>query len=195
VEPGRYLVAVMQDQDAYGAPSPPPVFENISDSYSLEMDRAELDPAKEIEPNDQVASASMLVPGGEISAAFAWARDEDVFCVRGDTRGSIRWTVTDVVRSAGAVLEVTPLRGTLEEAKVRVHLTGKGTRSESDVMSPWQSPPMKPGGAETTAGGGGDGVPRCVRAKLVQDPWTSDKAAVIPSGGNEAYVIKVEAVP
>jgi eukaryotic-like serine/threonine-protein kinase len=188
ISPGRYLIAVMQDQDEYGGPFPPLVFENISDTYALEVSTAEADPSKEIEPNDQIAAAASLAPGGAISASFAWARDEDIFCVADGTKPSIRWSVTDVARSAGAVLEVTPLRGTLEEAKVRVHVSGKGALSEGDVMSPWIGPPMKPS-SETSAG------PRCIRARLVQDPWSSDRSTVIPSGGSEAYVIKVEAVP
>jgi serine/threonine-protein kinase len=183
LEPGRYLLGVLQDLDPYGAAAPPFVLENVSDAYALSVEPAEPEPAREVEPNDQVASANAIANGAAMAGALGWARDEDVFCA--GAAGSIRWTVTDVVRDAGAVLEVTPIRGSLEAASVRVHVAGRGARSEADVMSPWVF-------AEAAAE---PGASRCLRVRLARDPWAGDRAAPVPSGDREAYVIKVEEAP
>jgi serine/threonine-protein kinase len=192
LDPGRYILAVMQDLDPYGAPSPPSVHENVSDAYTLSVEPADPDPTREIEPNDQVASANTIALGGAMAAALGWARDEDVFCVPAGAPGAIRWTVTDVVRDAGAVIEVTPIRGSVEGAPVRVHVGGKGTRTDTDAMSPWTAVERE---ADQTA-------PRCLRVRLALDPWavrgeltSGDRGAFVPSGGSEAYVLKVEAAP
>jgi serine/threonine-protein kinase len=182
VEPGRYLIAVMQDLDPYGAPSAPFVHENVSDSYTFLVERVDADPGREVEPNDQVASANVVVPGRGVSGELAWARDEDVYCVAPQTDGHIRWKVGDGPRIAGAVLEVTPLRGTEDGAPVRVHAGGKGAVTESDALTPWTSESILPE----------PDVSRCVRVRQVYDPWTSERSSVVPGGGNEAYVVEVE---
>src|SRR6185295_1493243 len=99
-----------------------------------------------------------------MTGVIGWARDEDVYCVPAGLDCAIRWRARDVGRDAGAVLEVTPMRGTEEGAPVRVHTGGKGHESASDTMSPWSSMPV-PAEEDTT---------RCLRVRLVYDPWTSE---------------------
>jgi serine/threonine-protein kinase len=184
LEPGRYFLAVLQDLDPYGGPVPF-VHENVSDPYTLTIADAAPKPGEEIEPNDQVASANPMTPGSAITGTIGWARDEDVFCVPVGTPGAIRWRVKDVVRDAGAVLEATLMRGTLDDATVRVH-AGAGKASSTDAQSPWTS-----GRVPAVEGEG----PRCVRVRLTNDPWSGAAAAMVPIGGSEGYVIEVEATP
>jgi serine/threonine-protein kinase len=180
VEPGSYLVAVLQDMDPYGGPQ---VFthENISDVYSLTVATAAATQGVEIEPNDAVASANPATPGAPLKGALAWARDEDVYCVPAGTRGAIRWKVKDERRDGGAVLEATPMAGTLEGAAVRIH-TGIGKPGGIDVLSPWRSPRIAEDGD----------TPRCLRLRAAGDPWAGTAAAVVPAGSGEEYTVEVE---
>ena len=183
LEPGHYLIAELQDLDLYGGPAPF-IHENVSDSYTLLAASVEPTPGLEVEPNDQVASAEQLMPGGSITATIAWSSDEDVFCVPERSPGKIRWKVRDGLRDTG-VLEVIPLRGAAPGAPVRIHLGSSGKTSPSDVLNPWISPSI----AKESD------VLRCIRVATEKDPWAGDRAGVVPSGGNEAYTVEVEAVP
>jgi serine/threonine-protein kinase len=176
---GRYFVAVSQDLDPYGGPTPP-VYENVSDLYTLLMTSVPEPKDTEIEPNDQVASANILRPGEALTGAIGWARDEDVFCVSPDVHDPIQWRVRDVVRDAGAVLEGTPLRRTAMGAPVRIHAV-KGKTSPTDVVSPWQSQPQWPD----------DQGPACLRLRLVADPWSVGATSIVPNGGRELYTVEV----
>jgi len=180
LEPGRYFLAVVQDVDPYGGP-PVYVHENVSDTYTLTVGAASPAASEEVEPNDRVASANPIAPGASIAGTLAWTRDEDVFCVAAGTPGALRWKVRDEVRDAGAVLEATPLRGTLEGAPVRIH-AGMGKVSATDVQGPWRSERIVEGGGE----------PRCLRLRLTNDPWSAFAAAMVPAGGNDGYVVEVE---
>ncbi len=185
LEPGRYFVAVLQDLDPYGAPSPPYTHENVSDEYTMTMKAVDRPPGAEVEPNDQVASATFVAPGETITGALSWARDEDVYCMRAAVGERASFRVTDSARDAGAVLEVTPLRGTEEGAAIRIHVQGKGVQSASDVLGPWTSAPVT---AEPD-------VPRCLRVRQELDPWASAHNIIIPSGGSEIYKIEVVTTP
>jgi hypothetical protein len=79
------------------------------------------------------------------------------------------------------VLEVTPMRGTEEGVALRVHASGKGRRSSSDVMSPWESEPVQ---AEPD-------VPRCVRIRLTLDAWEPARSVTVPGGATEPYKVEV----
>jgi tRNA A-37 threonylcarbamoyl transferase component Bud32 len=184
LEAGRYFIAVLQDLDPYGAPAAPFIFENVSDFYTLRAESATPDPGSEIEPNDQVASATPLGLSLPCAAAIGWARDEDVFCIPEGTPGRIRWKVRDGLRDSG-VLEATPLRGTTEGERVRIHLDARGKASDTDVVNPWF-------GALIAAEAG---VQRCLRVRLSSDPWSAESAAVVPNGGNGQYVVEAEAFP
>src|SRR5262249_55197238 len=142
------------------------------------------DPGTGIEPNDQVASATMLGLSLPVTATIGWARDEDVFCMAEGTAGKIRWKVRDGLRDSG-VLEVTPMRGQEEGAPIRIHLQPSGKVSASDVVNPWQSEflPADSGGK------------RCLRVRITKDPWSFERVSVIPNGGSEAYVVEAESIP
>ncbi len=178
LEPGRYLVAVLQDLDAYGGIQPF-VHENISDSYTLTVGPTAAEPSFEIEPNDQVATHNAIPVGGKMHGTIAWARDEDVFCVAGSDGASIRWKVEDdLKRDPLSVLEVVPIRGGEEGAAVHVHVA-KGGSDGVEVESPWVSSPVAD-----------DGLPRCLRVRLAANPWSAERA--FPHGSQEPYAISVE---
>jgi serine/threonine-protein kinase len=181
LEPGNYLASVTEDIDPYGALAAPFVLENVSDTYTIKIDDAHVDLGKEIEPNDGVANANEIGVGASTSGTIGWARDEDVFCAPKDAKGPLRWKVKDGVREAGGVLEATTLHDTDEGAPVRVHVSGKGTPSATDAMSPWTSAVIK-----------ADGAARCLRLRLVSDPWSGTKTTVVPNGGSEAYVVELD---
>jgi serine/threonine-protein kinase len=184
LDPGRYLLAVKQDLDRYGATSPPFVHENVSDPYLVTVAPARSAPDFETEPNDQIASATPVATGAGVSAVFGWARDRDMFCAAPGSPAVVRWRARDVTRDAGSVLEVTPMHGAIEGAPVRIHPGGKGPITATDVLSPWSGSEEKDDGDS----------PRCLRARLVNDPWTSDRASGVPFGGSERYVVELEAV-
>ena len=185
LEVGRYFVAVLQDLDPYGAAAPPYIHENISDAYTVTVKTSERPAGSEIEPNDQVASATFVGVGDGVTGSLEWARDEDVYCMRAAVGERASFRVTDSARDAGAVLEVTPLRGTEEGAAVRIHVQGKGAQSASDILGPWTTPPVT---AEPD-------VPRCIRVRQELDPWISAHNSIIPSGGAEIYRVEVVSVP
>jgi len=58
-------------------------------------------------------------------------------------------------------------------------------QNPADAMSPWTSMPVPPDAD----------FARCLRVRLVYDPWTSERSSVVPSGGSEEYVVDVEAAP
>ncbi|HVY48539.1 MAG TPA: serine/threonine-protein kinase [Minicystis sp.] len=180
LEPGRYLVAVKQDLDAYGG-QVPFVYENVSDAYTMTLGPARADEGVELEPNDQVATANTIAPGRTMKGRIGWARDEDVYCVAASAKGPVRWKVSDEAgRAANAVLEVIPIRGADEGAPVRVHTSGKPTSSSSDdVTSPWTSAVVKQ-----------DASARCLRVRLAPNTWSGERGE--PRGGPEEYAITVE---
>jgi serine/threonine-protein kinase len=182
LEAGRYFLAVLQDLDGYGG-AVPFLHENVSDSYTITLRPVDPPEGHEIEPNDQVASATTLLPGATVSARLGWVNDEDVFCVPQGTPGKIRFSVHDGLRDSG-VLEATPMRGAELGAPVRIHLAPGGKINAAEVLNPWVSPPMVE-----------DGAPRCLKVNVEPDPWAGEKAGVVPSGGSEPYTVEVESVP
>ena len=130
-----------------------------------------------------MVAANPVTIGGTARGSIGWTHDEDVFCVPAGTPGDLRWRARDVVRDAGAVLEVTPMRGTTEGAPVRVHTGMSRPATATDVLSPWTS------GVITAD----PETPRCLRVRLTSDPWAGVAAVVVPNGGGEQYVIDVEA--
>jgi serine/threonine-protein kinase len=151
---------------------------------ALSIPAVEATPGFEVEPNDQVASAEPIMPGGSITGTLAWASDEDVYCVPERSAGKIRWKVRDGLRDTG-VLQITPIRGVDPGPPVRIHRGTSGKTSLSDVLNPWISPAI----AKESD------VLRCIRVAIEKDPWAGERAGVVPSGGNEAYTVEVEAVP
>ncbi len=183
LDPGRYFVTVIQDMDAYGRDGPVYVHENISDWYVVRMEPTTASPAYEVEPNDQAAAANVITPGASMKATIGWTSDEDVFCVDAEAKEKIRFRVNDSLRESG-VLEVTPLSSAGEGAPVRLH-AGGNKFSATDAKLPWQSELIAREPDPT----------RCLRVRLVADPWSSHEAGIVPSGGSEEYVVEVQAVP
>jgi serine/threonine-protein kinase len=186
LDPGRYFFAVFQDMDPYGG-SPPFVYENVSDAYSIAVAQGFPGEGDEVEPNDQIASANFIRPGVPISGVLGWVRDVDVFCVAPGA-GKIRWKVRDVVRDLGVVLEATPMAGPLEGAPVRIHLHAPNPKprsssdSTNDAQSPWLSAPIPVDG--DTA--------RCLRLRATTNPWAATTSVSVPSGGPELYTVEAE---
>src|SRR5262249_22147655 len=100
LSPGRYFLAILQDMDAYGG-AQPFIHENISDTYTIMAERAAPDPRAEIEPNDDIASATPLDLDEPETATIGWAKDQDVFCVRQADKRRIRWQVRAGFRESG----------------------------------------------------------------------------------------------
>ncbi|MEB2343296.1 MAG: serine/threonine-protein kinase [Deltaproteobacteria bacterium] len=179
---GPYLLLVTQDRDAYDSNPPPPVLENVSDSYRLRLARVEPTREREVEPNDTVKDASPIAIGQTFHGKLAWMRDIDVVCLaRGS--GRARFVVSDAPRTRAAVLRVTPRGGARDGIAVRVH--GAGTdagKSESDVSGEWSSPEV-----DTTP------APACLELELVVNPWAPPPHPNVAPAGAEEYTVRVEA--
>jgi eukaryotic-like serine/threonine-protein kinase len=195
--PGKYLLAVMQDLDPYGAPEPPYVHENVSDAYELTLAIAGSDGGVEVEPNDKVPSAQRIEPNSPIRGALGWVADEDVFCTAGSEGGAppsgrASFRVDDTKREPGVVLEITPVIASEgvssdESLPVRVHepaKQGQPALTDQDVASPWESEAF-----ELASG------PSCVKLRLAPDPWTTGASPAVPKGSHETYRITLEPAP
>lgn len=193
IQPGTWFVAVMQDRERYGLSEAPGVVENVSDSYSLTIDRVATPPEGwEVEPNDQPRAATKVGAGQTVRGNLAWARDEDVVCAAGPEEPvRARWVVHDGeerLRARGAVLEATVLSGVGAGAPIRVHSPHSkgGVAGPVDVTSPWRSEPF-----QTSARS--DGV--CLRLRLTDDPWAGDSKPGYPPAGDEPWAVTLESVP
>jgi eukaryotic-like serine/threonine-protein kinase len=178
LDPGRYLLAVMQDLDPHGG-APSFIQENVSDAYTLVVDRTTPVPGVEVEPDDQLASATELELSVPCSASIGWARDEDVFCAPASAPARLRWNVHAGLHDLG-VHEATLLGDGDEAAPVRIHATEGGKRSAFDVVSPWQSAPT---------------AQRCLRVRVTADPWGATERAGAWGTAIEPYVVEVEEAP
>jgi serine/threonine-protein kinase len=156
LDPGSYLVAVLQDMDPHGGP-PPYVYESISDTYTLLAESTVPDPDAEVEPNDQAATATTLQIGRPVSASIGWAGDEDVFCLPEAEATTIRWVVR-ASATDGRALEATPMRGEGAGAPVRIHFGQEAGASAAEALGPWQSAPVAAQGAQ-----------RCLRVRLAPE--------------------------
>ncbi len=184
LEPGGYFIAVMQDMDPYGAPTLPFVLENVSDAYTVSFGPATAAPDEEVEPNDRVQSANAVMMDSPLRGALSYAHDEDVFCAPPSETAPVRFRIEDVVRAAGSVLEATPITGAGEGVPVRIHAARGSAPTTSDTQSPWQSEPLAALPDE----------PRCVRLRLVADPWSSAAVRLTPIGGAEHYTVTLSRV-
>lgn len=180
LEGGAYYVAVMQDREQYTEAPPPPVLENVSDSYELAITPA--DPAEdfEVEPNDVRERATVVKPGATVRGRLAWMRDVDYVCVNGD--GPIRFVVEDpALRPRGAVLEVTHLEGPLDSVAYRVHHASAKGDGEHDVKSPYRGPKL----TKLKAGA-------CVTVTLTGDVWSPPPLPRVAPASDHEYLIRVE---
>ena len=182
VDAGDYFVAVLQDRNPYGGEQPPPIHENVSDDYRLQIRSVTPERGQEVEPNDRPASAMMLVAGDEITGTLAWVGDEDVYCAA-DADLPLRWGVEDERRGRGTVLEVITSSERTSGPVVRVHAGKSLTYSKrplpADVASPWRSPVAEPASE------------RCVRVRLTSDPWSEIRGGV-PRPNDTPYKVRLE---
>ncbi|MBI4705258.1 MAG: protein kinase [Deltaproteobacteria bacterium] len=184
LEPGRYLLAVMQDRDPYGADRIPFVIENVSDRYRVAVELADPRPAQEVEPNDQPASAQPIAPGQRLDGTLPWVGDEDVYCAPDSVPTPLVWRVEDDPRAAGTVLEATALVGQEAAPLVRIHAREAKPfgmlRAEADLNSPWTSPPFETGRGR-----------RCLRLQLTTDPWTDRGTGGRPRADGKRYAVSL----
>jgi hypothetical protein len=179
IVPGTYLFALMQDRERYTESPRPPVLENISDSYELEVGPSEASADLEVEPNDQRASGNLISRGAVLRGRLSWMRDTDVYCAEIGSN-ALRFVVEEPgPRGRGAVLEVTPLGGPADGIPVRIHPSAaNGTPSERDVRSPWAGPALKEGTF-------------CVSLTLSRDVWSSPPLPLVPPAGDQEYLVRL----
>jgi len=188
LRPGSYLVAVMQDRTEYRQDQMPPVYENVSDWYTLKLSEGKRDAELEVEPNGQPSSAEMLRVGASKKATLSFARDEDVFCATPGA-GNVVFEVEDGVTGARpreGVLQVTPKGGPGDEIPVRVHpAAAEVAPSDRDQKSPWTSPAVD---LTTT-------TPACLVVTLVPNPWAPTPHPLIAVPGYADYRVTLKLAP
>jgi hypothetical protein len=114
LDPGHYLLAVLQDMDGYGGETPF-VQEDVSDWYSLVVDPTTPVNGEEIEPNDDLAHATFLRPNVPVRASIGWAHDVDHFCVDAAVTSPTRFRITTATDHE---IEAVPLLGAVEAAAI-----------------------------------------------------------------------------
>ncbi len=136
LSPGGYVLAVIQDLDGYGDQRSP-VFENVSDQYSVVLgpgvDTADL----EVEPNDDQAHAVEVGVGQTVRGTLGWVHDTDIYCADVESTGRFRYRVDDDPRDPGTVLAVTSTRGNEEGREVRIHADRQKKPTSTDVPTPY----------------------------------------------------------
>jgi hypothetical protein len=182
---GQWVVAVMQDREAYFEGGAPPVFENVSDDYRLSIKPAPATGEREVEPNDAPPVGNTIPAGASLRGRLAWARDVDLLCsALGPKR--VRFVVEDCIerpRSRAAVLEVKPKSGPERDVPVRVHRAGASVpKSPRDSSGAWQSAWID---VDPSA-------PPCIEISLAANPWSPPPLALVPPPGNEEYLVRVE---
>jgi eukaryotic-like serine/threonine-protein kinase len=186
VPPGDWVIAVMQDREAYFEGGAPPVFENVSDDYRLELKPTRPAAERESEPNDAAPAGNVIAAGASLRGKLAWARDVDLFCAAPGSK-HVRFVVEDSAekpRSRASVLEVTPKSGPERDIPVRVHRAGTSVpKSPRDVSGALQGAWID---VDPTA-------PPCVALALVPNPWSAPPVAIVATPGNEEYLVRVEA--
>jgi serine/threonine-protein kinase len=183
--PGRWVIAVMQDREAYFESGAPPVFENVSDDYRLAIKPARVVSEREIEPNDTAPAGNAISAGSSLAGRLAWTRDVDLLCAAPGPK-RVRFMVEDAVerpRSRASVLEVKPKHGPERDVPVRVHRTGVSVpKSPRDSSGAWRSAWIDVDSAN----------PPCIEVSLAANPWAPPPLAIVPLPGSEEYVVRVE---
>ncbi len=183
LEPGDYLLGVMQDRERYTADPAPPVLENISDVYRLKLSAAKPGQDQEVEPNDSRRDANTVARGQAFHGQIAWMHDVDVVCAPPGS-GKVCFVVKDAAtRPDLAVLQVTPIGGPDDGIPVRVHAGGSFQASPRDVKSPWKSAEVPLGSAPDSA---------CVKLELVPNPWAPTPHPRVAPAGDQEYVVRAE---
>jgi serine/threonine-protein kinase len=182
---GRWVIAVMQDREAYFENGAPPVFENVSDDYRLAIKPARVVSERETEPNDAPPAGNTIAVGSSLAGRLAWTRDVDLLCAAPGSK-RVRFMVEDAVerpRSRASVLEVKPKSGPERDIPVRVHRAGVSVpKSPRDSSGAWRSAWIDVDPAN----------PPCIEVTLATNPWAPPPLAIVPPPGNEEYVVRVE---
>ena len=113
VAPGKHFLRVSQDRSVLEGAERPPVYENVSDPYSLRVALASRTGELEVEPNDRVDQAQSLAPSTTVNGRLAWRDDRDAYCA-GKGPGTARFVVVDrahAPRGPAAQLSVEPSVG------------------------------------------------------------------------------------
>jgi serine/threonine-protein kinase len=182
LSPGAHYVAVMQDQDGYGA-APPLTQENVSDAYTLSVATADAKPELESEPNDSVKDANIVPPGGTFRGRFAWMRDVDVVCVSATPGATVQFELKESAtgRPRQSVIQLTPHGGPADGVPVRVHAGSLTTSGTGDVSSPWRGPPSSASGERSA----------CVEMTLVPNPLETPPHPKVAPASAEEYTLVV----
>ncbi len=179
-----HYIAVMQDRDGYGAAAPL-VQENVSDTYTLEVQAADAHPENESEPNDTVKDANILGTGATFQGRLGWMRDLDVVCVKSGS-GTIKFEVHEARtgRPPEAVLQVTPRQGPSDGVPVRVHSSPPKSSGTGDVASPWASPPTPVEGQRRA----------CLELTLVPNPLRPPPHPKVAPASPQEYTVHVKSL-
>jgi hypothetical protein len=186
LEPGTYFVALMQDRDRYTDDPAPPVIENISDDYHLQIARSQAASDTELEPNDELRDANIVAPGTTLRGRLTWMRDTDVICAPVNS-GYVRFVVDDGqggARPSRAVLEVTPEGGAGHHIPVRVH-RGGAAGSAFDVVTPWTSPGVLVTSEQRA----------CLTLRLAPNPLAPTPQPHVAPASDHEYRVTVQSVP
>ena len=178
----------MQDRTEYRKGQVPPVYENVSDWYTLKFAPTVRHSRVEVEPNGQPSSAEMLEVDASKQAALSFSRDEDVFCAA-PRSGRVSFELNEGIsgtRPRDGVLQVTPLGGPGDEIPVRVHgALAVVTPSERDQKSPWTSPVVDLGAT----------APACLVVTLVPNPWAPTPHPLLATPSYAQYTVTLKAAP
>ncbi|MCS6898282.1 MAG: serine/threonine-protein kinase [Myxococcales bacterium] len=190
IEPGRYLLAVLQDMEARYPDVLPVVHENVSDYYTLTFAQAAPEEATEVEPNDSTHTATRISLGTELRGVLNFTNDTDVICpAAGLTGGKVRWIIREsisLVRPTGTALEATLDKGGVGGGlRFVIHRAGSpGKPDATNVLSPHTTPALKLDGSPSTG---------CLTLRLIRDPWVDRVKELLPS--DEPYAIRLESAP
>jgi serine/threonine-protein kinase len=183
LEPGTYLVAVMQDLDTRRKGLPPFVYENVSDTYAVRIGPAEHDPGFETEPNDSAQSATPVALEQTVSGIIGWVSDVDVVCAKIESPSFVRYRIDDDPREGGAILSASLLSDGVEGPPVRIHPHRDKLPTDTDVASPYTGFSFR--GTK----------PPCVVLRVVADPNADGEAEAVSRGSRAKYRVELEPVP
>ena len=185
VAAGRHYLRVEQDRSVDATGERPPVYENVSDLYSLRVALAARTAELEIEPNDTLAAPQPIAVGQSVNAQIAWNGDVDTYCLATPSGGPrARFVVMDhaMSRADGARLVVEPLVGGVAQPRVTVAPMGSTAPQPGDASSvgPYLGAPFDAGGPT-----------QCISVRLLR-PEGAGAAPASASGADAPYQVMVE---